>query len=163
MGLLKPGLSVIRSMFYLLVAACLLVVLSWYLPSWAVSNFTPWNPAEFGFQNLVYGASSVVDIQRAVGRPADEFVESGTMYPIIQNMVYYEEGGTGAASVFVLENGLLAGLFYKSPNEQYIDLTFLLTDNGDVRYNNPMNAGYQGFFPQMLTGNSMFQPMRYGY
>ena len=164
MNLLLNQATLQKYFFHLTIFSILLFLLGCCLPSWSVSNVTPWNPAEFGYQNLVYGASSVVDIQRSVGRPADEFVDTaGTMYPIIQNMVYYDEAGSGSASVFVLENGLLAGLFYKSANNQYIDLTFLLTDNGDRRLNQGLNGGYQGFFPAMLTRSMFFQPMQYGY
>lgn len=140
----------------LLVSLCPIVTLSNVLPAYAgASNVTPWRPGQTDFQNLVYGSSSMLDVQAAIGRPADEFVQSTEMYPVIQNMVYYEEGGTGAASVFVLENGLLVGLFYKSPTDQYLDFTFVLTDNGSRAFNYPLNAGYQGFFPQMYT-NSLY-------
>ncbi len=100
----------------------------------------------FGFKDLRYGGSSGPDVQRILGAP-DEIVHSQQMYPVVENYYYYADSGSGAATVFVFENGLLVGMHYKSPDNQYVDLTYFLIDNGDRLLNFPLNAGYQGYFP----------------
>jgi ABC-type phosphate transport system substrate-binding protein len=139
-GFTFPVLSLILGL------AIAVFIFSSGLPAGSISNATPWT-TEFGFQNLTYGGSSIRDVERAMGRPGDEFLQSNQLYPAVQNLYYYEEGGTGAATVFVFENGLLVGMFYKSSENQLMDLTYFLIDNGDRQLNFPLNAGYQGFFP----------------
>lgn len=114
----------------------------------AVPNITPWS-SESALQNLVYGASTTADVQRAMGAPPDEIVRLETMYPVIENYNYYENKGTGAASVFVFENGLLIGLFYKSPTNNYMDFTNFLINNGDRQLNVPLLGGHYGFYPNI--------------
>ncbi len=110
------------------------------------NNFSPWT-ADGAFQNLVYGGSSAVDVQQALGQPPDEIVRSEQIYPLIENYYYYEANGSGAATVFVFENGLLVGLHYRSPSNQYIDLTSILANNGDRFLNRQLNQGMRGYFP----------------
>jgi len=112
----------------------------------ARSVTSPWT-SDLSFQDLVYGASSTVDVQRIMGEPPDEIVKTAQMFPVIENYYYYENGGTGAATVFVFENGLLVGLHYKSPQNQYMDLTSFLMNNGDRLLNSPMLGGFRGYFP----------------
>lgn len=117
------------------------------LPAQGRSISAPWDPASQNeFQSLVYASSSMPDVHRILGLP-DDIVRSEQMYPVIENHYYYEEGGTGAATVFVFENGLLMGMHYKSPENQLIDLTYFLPNNGDLRINWPYRANYQGYFP----------------
>ncbi|MBX2861188.1 MAG: hypothetical protein KTR14_08130 [Vampirovibrio sp.] len=120
-------------------------VLGASIPSHARSTATPWTN-EIGPQSLVYAASTTVDVQRAIGHP-DEVVKSQQMYPVVENYIYYEEGGTGAATVMVFENGLLVGMHYRSPSNQMVDLTYFLLNNGDRRLNYPALAGFRGYSP----------------
>jgi hypothetical protein len=115
-------------------------------PAFALQNVTPWS-TERSLQNLVYGSSSFNDVTSAVGRQPDDIVRSQSMYPVITNFYYYDENKSGAATVFVFENGLLVGLQYKSPDNQFVDFTYCLQNNGDRRLNNPYLAGYQGYYP----------------
>lgn len=110
----------------------------------ALVNNTPWTP-EPSFQNLVYGGSSGPDVIRVMGEQPDQIVYGQQMYPVLENYYYYDK--TGAATVFVFENGLLVGMHYKSPSNQMIDLTSLLTNNGDRRLNAPLLQGYQSYYP----------------
>jgi hypothetical protein len=133
----------------LAVAVILMTVLLWGsgLPVQARSNFSPWSP-EMSFQNLVYGASSPWDVQQVLGAAPDEVLRVEQMYPVIENHVYYEEGGTGAATIFVFENNLLVGLTYKSPTNQYMDLTYFLPSNGDNVLNYQLqNHAFRRYFP----------------
>jgi hypothetical protein len=115
---------------------------------YARSNVTPWASDSQGFQNLVIGASSGADIQAVMGVPPDEIIKSEIMYPVIENYFYYEEGGSGAATVFILQGGLLAGLSYKSASNQMMDLSYFLQNNNDRLYGMQYNpAGYSGYFP----------------
>lgn len=100
-----------------------------------------------GFQNLVYGGSTTIDVQHAVGEPPDQIIRSQTMYPVIENYYYFDNNGSNAATVFVFENGLLVGLHYKSPQNQYIDLTYVLANNGDRQLNRQLRGGMRGYFP----------------
>ena len=123
------------------------------LPVWALQNATPWT-AERSFQNLVLGSSSFNDVSMALGRQPDEIVRSEQMFPPITNFYYFDEDKSGAATVFVFENGFLVSLQYKSPDNQYVDMTYFLQNNGDRQLNMPYNAGYQPYF--------YFQPL-YGF
>lgn len=113
--------------------------------SFALQNATPWT-SERSIQNLVYGSSSFNDVTAAVGRQPDDIVRSEWMYPVITNFYYFDDNKSGAATVFVFENGLLVGLQYKSPDNQFIDFTYCLQNNGDRRLNNPYLAGYQNYY-----------------
>jgi hypothetical protein len=124
-----------------------LVAISFAPATMAYSPYTPWTN-EYGLQNLVLGSSTINDVQRALGKPPDEYIQSEQMFPVIQNAFYYDEKKSGAASVFVFQNGLLAGLFYKSPNSQLVDLSYFLQNNGDVGLNSGLNAGFQPYFFQ---------------
>jgi hypothetical protein len=123
-----------------------LLSLSVFLPTYALQNATPWSP-EKSVQNLVYGSSSYNDVTSALGRQPDDIINSQQMYPIITNFLYYDENKTGAATVFVFENGLLVGMQYKSPDNQLVDLTYFLQNNADRYYNAPYAAGYQRYYP----------------
>lgn len=103
--------------------------------------------SEPGFQDLIYGASTPMDVQSALGQPPDEVVKTESMYPVIENHYYYADDGSGAATVFVFENGLLMGMSLKTAENQFIDLSYFLIDNGDRRLNAPLRAGYRGFYP----------------
>jgi hypothetical protein len=116
------------------------------VPGWALQNATPWS-AERSVQNLVYGSSSFNDVTMSLGRPPDEIVRSEQMYPPIVNFYYFDENKSGAATVFVFENGLLVGMQYKSSDNQYVDISYFLQNNGDRQLNFPYTAGYQGYFP----------------
>lgn len=117
------------------------------MPGHARSIVAPWDAAsQTEFRSLVYASSTVPDVQRVCG-PPDDIVRSEQMYPVIENHYYYDENGTGAASVFVFENGILMGFHYKSPGNQLVDLTWLLPDNGDLRLTWPYRAGYYGYSP----------------
>jgi len=139
-------LSTDRYFKSILLAVALLGSVLFSLPSFAIQSVTPWS-TEKGFQNLVYGFSSFSDVQAAVGRPPDEILHSEQMYPLIQNFYYYDENKSGAATVFVFENGLLVGLQYKSPDNQFVDLTYCLQDNGDRTRNYSALGGYQSYYP----------------
>lgn len=111
---------------------------------------TPWDgaPMEGNFQNLVWGGSSTLDVAKVMGHPPDEVLKNNNMYPVIENHIFYEPGGTGNASVFVFENGLLAGLYYKSAQNRYMDLSYFLPNNGDRLMNiRAYDAGYQSYYP----------------
>jgi hypothetical protein len=124
------------------------------LPAAAMQTGTPWTP-EKSYQNLTYGASSYNDVISIVGHPPDEIVNSGQMYPLVENFYYFDENKTGAATVFVFENGLLVGLQYKSPDNQYVDLSYVLQYNGDRTVNYAALGGYQAYFPYFpLYGSS---------
>lgn len=116
------------------------------LPSQAIQSVTPWSP-EKSFQNLTYGASSYSDVVSVIGRSPDEIVRSEQMYPIIENFYYFDENKSGAATVFVFENGLLVGLQYKSPDNQYVDLSYCLQSNGDRNLHYSALGGTQAYFP----------------
>jgi hypothetical protein len=139
---LKSKLPVQRVACFLLT----LFVCGIILPVHALQNATPWS-AERSFQNLVYGSSSFNDVRMAMGKPPDEVVNSEQMFPPIVNFNYYDENKSGAATVFVFENGLLVGLQYKSADNQYIDLTYFLQNNGDRALNLPYTAGYFPYYP----------------
>lgn len=110
----------------------------------ARSITTPWTP-ETSFQNLVYGSSSSVDVVNVMGNPPDEIVRSEQMFPVVENFYYYDK--TGAATVFVFENGLLVGLQLKTPGNQYVDMTYFLANNGDRMLNLPMLQGFMPYYP----------------
>ncbi len=130
-----------------LLTACLLSLsLFWATSGWALQNATPWT-SERSVQNLVYGSSSFNDVTMALGRPPDEIVRSEQMYPPIVNFYYFDENKSGAATVFVFENGFLVGMQYKSPDNQYMDVSYFLQNNGDRQLNFPYTGGYQGYFP----------------
>lgn len=114
----------------------------------ARSVVTPWT-SELGFQNLVYGASSTSDVVQIMGRYPDDLVKSEQMYPLVENYYYYEEGGTGAGTVFVFENGFLVGLLYKSSQNQYMDFTYFLPNNGDRTINNPILGRMRSYYPNL--------------
>jgi hypothetical protein len=109
----------------------------WSLPAQAISGATPWS-SDVSYQSLVYGSSTPHDIQLLTGKPPDDIVQAEQMYPIIQNYIYYAKGQSGPATVFVFENNLLVGLYYKSSDNQYIDLSYFLQDNGDRLLNSPI-------------------------
>ena len=133
-----------------------------FSPGYALQNATPWT-TEKSFQNLTYGMSSFNDVQSVIGKPPDEVLSSGQMYPVITNYIYYDENKTGAASVFVFENGFLVGLQYRSPDNQYVDFTYCLQNNGDRRLNSPYLAGYMPYYPYFpLYGFSGYSAPGYG-
>lgn len=115
-------------------------------PCEARSAGTPWSN-EPNVQNLVYGSSSPLDVQQALGRMPDQTVSSGQMYPVVTNDYYFDENGTGAATVFVFENGFLVGLHYKSATNHFLDLTYLLINAGDRWLNSPFLQGYRAYYP----------------
>lgn len=115
-------------------------------PCQASPLVTPWS-TEAGFQNLVYGSSTPWDVETAVGRPPDETVYAGQMYPVIVNHYYFDDSGSGAATVFVYENGFLVGMHYKTPGNQLMDLTYLLINKNDRYVNAPYLGGFRGYFP----------------
>lgn len=124
------------------------------LPAAAIQSVTPWTP-EKTYQNLTYGSSTYNDVISTVGHSPDEIVSSGQMYPVVENFYYYDENKTGAATVFVFENGLLVGLQYKSPDNQFVDLTYVLQYNGDRMVNYSALGGYQSYYPYFpLYGSS---------
>lgn len=117
------------------------------LPVLAVSSATPWR-TELNFQDLIFGSTTTNQVRIIMGREPDDIVRSEQLYPVIENHYFYEEGGTGAASVFVFENGFLAGLHYKSANNQYMDLTYLLPSLGDRQMNARFfGSGYSSYYP----------------
>jgi hypothetical protein len=130
----------------LLALSAILLMLALPPNVWARNVFTPWSE-EVGFQNLVYGSSTSLDVQRVMGRAADQIVKSEQMMPIVENWYYFEEGGSGAATLFVFENNLLVGLHYKSRDNQLVDLTYFLPNNGDRRLNAPALGGYASYSP----------------
>lgn len=136
---------------FLLAAVCLFclwnVSLSIFsLSASALQSVTPWSSAKT-FQNLTYGSSSYQDVVSAVGQPPDEVVRSEQMYPVIENFYYYDENKTGGATVFVFENGMLVGLQYKSPDNQFVDLSYFLQSNGDRSLHYSALGGYQAYYP----------------
>lgn len=135
----------------------------------ARSITTPWNQQqEYTFQNLVYGSSTPWDVQRVMGRGPDEVVKAEYMYPVVENHNFYDENGSGNSSVFVFENGFLVGFHMRMKDNQLVDLTYFLTNNGDRRLNNAYNAGiwsYNPLFPLYNTpfGQSYPYANNYGY
>jgi hypothetical protein len=109
------------------------------------SAATPWT-SETNFQNLVYGSSSSVDVVRVMGQQPDEILRSEQMFPVVENFFYYDADKSGAATVFVFENGLLVGMHLKTAGNQYIDCTYFLTDNGDRQLNNPLLQNYSPYY-----------------
>lgn len=124
----------------------LLALLYLIQESQAISSMTPWDNRP-SMQTLVYGMSTVGDVVNAVGEYPDEIIRSQQIYPVVENHYYYDKYGTGAATVFVFENGMLVGMHYKGSNNQLIDLTYFLTDNGDRQRNYPLNMGFRGYYP----------------
>lgn len=97
---------------------------------------------------LRYGGSTTSDVIRMFGTP-DDVVHSGRMYPVIENYYYYDQGGSGAATLFVFENGFLVGMHLKSPSNELLDLTYFLMNNGDRRLTYPYRGGFAGYYPYM--------------
>lgn len=128
--------------------------------AWSFSFTAPEQGAALGFKDLRWGGSSMADVKRVIGMP-DEVLSGEQMYPVINNFVYYDTAGSGASTVFVFENGLLVGLHYRTPDKQLIDITYFLQNNGDYMLNNPLRAGYMGYYPdfgfyQMPYGRQRF-------
>ena len=109
------------------------------------SAATPWT-SEMNFQSLVYGSSSTVDVVRVMGKQPDEIVRSEQMFPVIDNFYYYDEDKSGAATLFVFENGLLVGMHLKTAGNQLVDCTYFLTNNGDRMLNYPMLQNYSPYY-----------------
>src|SRR5262249_53228050 len=86
----------------------------------------PFSYTQGGFQNLRYGGSTSMDVAQAIGRPPDDIVKAEQMYPVVENYIYNNEDNSGSAMVFVFENNLLVGMHYRSPRNQYIDMTYML-------------------------------------
>jgi len=123
----------------------------------ARSAATPWattNAVQNPYQNLVYGSSTVNDIVQATGEQPDEILHSEQMYPVVENLVYYAEDGSGTATVFVLQNGMLVGMHLRTPDNQLVDLTYFLINNGDMQLNNPLNMGFRNYY----FYNQLYQP-----
>lgn len=118
----------------------------------ARSAATPWT-SEMGFQNLVYGSSSTNDVVQVMGAPPDDILRSNSMFPPVENFFYYDEDKSGAATVFVFENGFLVGMHLKTPDNQLVDMTYFLINNGDRRLQNPMLGGVNPYFfnPRFYT------------
>lgn len=129
--------------FSLFISCCLLL---FSYPGQARTIATPWTP-EVSFQSLVYGASSTADVVRVMGQPPDEMIKAEQMFPVVENLYYYDPDKSGAATVFVFENGLLVGLQLKTPGDQFVDLTYMLTNNDDRSLNSPMLGGYMPYYP----------------
>ena len=108
----------------------------------------PWQPgADAPGAQLIYASSTAADVQRVTGRAPDDIVQTEQMYPIIENHYYYDDSGSGAATVFVFENGFLMGMHYKSANNQFMDMSYMLQNNGDRTLTAPYLAGYRGYYP----------------
>jgi hypothetical protein len=140
----------------IIAAAAILLPAAAFLSSesQALQSVTPWT-TEKSFQNLVYGSSSYNDVISVIGRQPDEIVHSQQMYPVVENFYYFDENKTGAATVFVFENGLLVGLQYKSADNQYMDLSYCLQNNGDRTLNYATLGGYMPYYPYFpLYGTS---------
>jgi hypothetical protein len=106
----------------------------------------PFSYTQGGFQNLRYGGSTSIDVAQAVGRPPDNIIKDEQMYPVVENYIYNSDDGSGAATVFVFEGNLLVGMHYRNARNQYIDLTYMLPNNGDRALNSMMNMGYQPYY-----------------
>jgi hypothetical protein len=129
----------------------LLVIAMLLLPALAHARSvaTPWT-SDISYANLIYGASTPYDIQQMLGRTPDEIVRQEQMMPVIEQHYFYDmESQNGSASVFVFENNLLVGLLYKSPANQFVDLTSTLMNNGDRQINQPVMGGFQGYYPYL--------------
>jgi hypothetical protein len=131
-----------------LLAAFFLWWTCWNNSASALQSVTPWNAGSpSNFQNLTCGSSTYNDVVSSVGRSPDEIIHSEQMYPLIENFYYFDDDKTGAATVFVFENGLLVGLQYKSAGNQFVDLTNFLQHNGDRALNYSALGGYQYYYP----------------
>jgi len=143
----RKVIGFVWTLMKLTLSLVILLELQSHMPGKAHSNFAPWNPNSLnGVESLVYASSTTVDVQRILGAP-DEIVQNQQMYPIVQNYYYFEEGGSGAASVLVFENGILVGMHYKAPDNQLVDLTYFLNNNGDRILQSPYLASYRGYVP----------------
>lgn len=134
-----------------ILALALILLLSLFQRVDALSPVTPWSP-EAGFQDLVYGSTTASEVHRIMGAMPNEVIRNEQMYPVIENHYYYGDNASGA-TVFVFENGLLAGLLYKTVNNNFIDLTYVLQDKGDRRINMPIWGDYRSyapFYPNMM-------------
>lgn len=137
------------------------LVIALQVPALAVSHRTPWDQTqENSYQNLVYGSSSPLDVQRVMGRPPDEVVKGDQMFPVIENHYYYGDDGTGAATIFVFENGFLVALNLKTADDQIVDLTYFLQNNGDYNFNSRYNAGFWGYNPIYQLYNTPYGRVR---
>jgi hypothetical protein len=118
--------------------------------AYSYSAATPWTQS-MSMQSLVYGSTTPNQLRLIMGRMADDIVRSEQMYPVIENHYYYDDNKSGAATVFVFENNFLAGLHYKSPKNQWMDLTYILPNMGDrqmnVRSFGAQHFDYFPFFP----------------
>lgn len=129
--------------------ACLLLscgIFLFHASALAITGATPWTN-EHSFQELVYGSSSTVDVVRVMGSPPDDIVRSQQMFPPVENYYYYDENKTGAATVFVFEEGLLVGMQLKTAGNQYVDMSYFLANNGDRALNQPMLHGFYPYYP----------------
>lgn len=153
--------------FLALTILTVILMASQNLGAEARSITTPWNHTqEYTFQNLVYGSSTPWDVQRVMGRGPDEVVKAEYMYPVVENHNFYDEDGSGNASVFVFENGFLVGFHMRTKDSQLVDLTYFLMNNGDRRLNNAYNAGiwsYNPLFPLYNTPFGQSYPYANGY
>ena len=122
-------------------------------PAMAHAMPTGYENMQNGFSQLRIGGSTPGELLGIMGSP-DEVVSSTQMYPVVDNYYYYDHNGSGAATVFVFENGFLVNMLLKSPNNQLMDLSFFLTNNGDRRLTTPYLGGYRSFFPypQFFSG-----------
>lgn len=144
-GMNPQTLALIRKILTGFLLGVLLLAFA-FMPNAFCGNLaTPWTP-EVNFRNLVYGASSTADVVRVMGQPPDEVLHSEQMFPVVENFFYYDADKSGAATVFVFENGLLVGMHLKTEGNQYIDCTYFLTDNGDRQLNNPMLQNYSPYY-----------------
>ncbi len=118
---------------------------SWFLQAHARSAVTPWTSQQT-YQNLVYGATTPADLPNIIGAMPDEIERAPQMSPVIEYYFYYADGGSGEASIFVFQNNLLAGLLYKSADNQYTNLTYFLPSNGDMTINNQIMGNMMPFY-----------------
>jgi len=111
-----------------------------------------------GLQDLVYGGSTSIDVERAIGRPPDMVYKEEQMFPVVENDFYSDHDGSAAAMVFVFQNNMLAGLEYRTRDNQFVDMTYLIPNRGDGTVNEFLNGGtspyyFQNRFYAMPIGN----------
>lgn len=112
----------------------------------ARSVATPWTD-QMGVQNLALGSSSTADVVRIMGAPPDDILRLEQMFPTIENFYYYDADKSGAATVFVFENSFLVGMQMRTAGGQFVDMTYMLPNNGDRRLMGPMLGGFMPYFP----------------
>jgi len=101
-----------------------------------------------GMQTLSLGGSTAADVSRALGRAPDTVYKEDQMFPVIEDDLYSDNDGSSAAMVFVFQNNMLAGLQYRTRDNQFVDMTYLIPNKGDGTVNQFLQGGISPYYFQ---------------